>query len=352
MTRFAWLQTRTQTLAVVAAVGALAVVLAVTGVQLAHLYNQLVAPCQSSGNCDPAIGRFLSHDHFLQNALTLLMRVAPALIGIFWGAPLVARELETGTFRLAWTQSVTRPRWLVTKLALVAIATVLVAGALTLAVTWWNRGIDKISLQQYGDFDDRDIAPIAYALFAFALGAALGAVIRRTVPAMAATLAGFVFVRIAVQEWVRPHLLTPLHKVVSLSNVGGFGFFSSNGGPFDMVAKAPDIPNAWIQSSQLFTNAGHATTASQRAAFLHQYCPSILTPPPLPKGNGGIISRAGSDAAFQACHDQAARMFHLVVTYQPASHYWPLQWIESGIFVGLAAVAAAACYFWVTRRAT
>ena len=71
---------------------------------------------------------FLSHDKFLRDLLGPLMLAVPALLGIFWGAPLVARELETGTYRLAWTQSVTRTRWLAVKVALVGLASVAVAG--------------------------------------------------------------------------------------------------------------------------------------------------------------------------------------------------------------------------------
>ena len=80
--------------------------------------------------------RFLQH-------LSLVSLLVPALIGIFWGAPLVARELEAGTFRLAWTQSVTRTRWLAVKIALVGLASVLAAGLLSLLVTWWSSPLDR-----------------------------------------------------------------------------------------------------------------------------------------------------------------------------------------------------------------
>jgi hypothetical protein len=61
----------------------------------------------------------------------------PAVIGIFWGAPLIARELETGTFRLAWTQSITRTRWLAVKLALTGLVAMAVTEALGLMYGWW-----------------------------------------------------------------------------------------------------------------------------------------------------------------------------------------------------------------------
>src|SRR3954452_2229758 len=191
MTRFAWLQSRTQTLVAAGLIAAIAVTAAVTGVQLSHLFHRDVAHCTSG--CGFAIEQFLGRDSFLEHTLDIVARAVPALLGLFWGAPLVAREFETGTYRLVWTQGVTRGRWLLTKLAVGGLATVAVAGALTLTVTWWYRARDHVGgASPYAVLDRRDVAPIAYAVFAFALGALLGAVIRRTVPAMAATLGGFV----------------------------------------------------------------------------------------------------------------------------------------------------------------
>ena len=83
----------------------------------------------------------------LRTWLGVLVIVVPGIIGIFWGAPLVARELETGTFRLAWTQSVTRTRWLAVKLAVVGLASMAVAGLLSLMVTWWASPLDRVNVE-------------------------------------------------------------------------------------------------------------------------------------------------------------------------------------------------------------
>ena len=124
--------------------------------------------------------------------------VVPGLIGIFWGAPLVARELETGTFRLAWTQSVSRRRWTLTKLALLGLSGIVVAGVCSLLITWWASPLDRLGAGPFSHFDSRGIVPLAYAALAFTLGAAAGAAIRRTIPAMVATLVGFVGIRVFV----------------------------------------------------------------------------------------------------------------------------------------------------------
>jgi hypothetical protein len=350
MTRFSWLQSRTQTVTVAALLGALAVVAAITGIQLSHLYMTEVAHCQTG--CDLAINDFGHHQAFLQHALDILAMAAPALLGIFWGAPLLARELETGTYRLAWTQSVSRSRWLVTKIGVGAGMTVAVAGLLTLTITWWYRALDHVGSNQYDLFERRDIAPIGYAAFAFAAGVLLGAVIRRVVPAMAATLAIFIGARVAVAIWLRPHLLSPLHKSVSLLGTDGFGFASSNGGPITLMAKASAGVNTWTQSTHIVTSGGHTATSAQLSSFIQQHCPAIANPPAVAPGlNHPVKADPAGAASFEACRQQAAKMFHLVLTYQPASRYWALQWLECSIFLALAVMAVGASYWWLTRRA-
>ncbi|MBV9292395.1 MAG: ABC transporter permease subunit [Frankiales bacterium] len=349
MTRFAWLQARSQTLIVAGLLAILAVLAAVTGVQLAHLYSSLVAPCRASGaDCGFAMDRFISHDSFLQGSLQLLQRLAPAIIGAFWGAPLVARELETGTSRLVWTQTVTRRRWLLSKVAVVGLASAVAAGVLSLTVTWWFRSLDQISGTQFGDFDARGVVPIGYTLAAFAFGVLAGVLIRRTVPAMAASIAAFVFARIAVQQWVRPHLLPPRHLTSSLLKADGFGFISQGGGPLDLVVKGSGPPGSWVLSSQLVDHAGHATTTAQRMAFLHKYCPFLPTPTARPKDRVHI--GPADDQNFRTCQQAASRAYHVALTYQPKARYWPFQWLEAGVFVLLAAAALAGCYWVVTRR--
>jgi ABC-2 family transporter protein len=351
MTRFAWLQARAQTLIAAAALAALAGAAAVTGIQLSHLYSSLVAHCHTG--CDLATLQFLSHDHFMDHALDLVAQVAPALLGIFWGAPLLARELEAGTYRLAWTQSVSRSRWLATKLAVLGLAAVTVAGLVTLTITWWYRALDAVATNQYAVLDRRDIAPIGYAAFAFASGALVGAVIRRTLPAMATTLGVYVSARIATTFWIRPHLLPPIHKPLSLLNAGPSapvqsGIASVNGSAVHLVAQGSGPANSWTLSSQVVTTSGHKASSTQLAAFVHQYCPNVGLPPAGPPPGPGITR--GGNPAGEACMNQAAKLFHVLVAYQPANRYWTFQWLETGIFIALALVAAIGCYWWVTRR--
>ena len=131
----------------------------------------------------------------------------------------MARELEAGTYRLAWTQSVTRRRWLASKLALTVGAAALALGAASLAVTWWSASLDGAVSQTHGGLPEhltpvtfamRGVVPVGYAAFAVVLGATAGAVLRRTLPAMAVTLALYAALQIVVPIWVRPHLVPPV----------------------------------------------------------------------------------------------------------------------------------------------
>lgn len=192
MIRLTLRQFRIQAVVGVGAVAIVAVIVAVTGPHLVHVYDTSVATCTAHGDCPTAISAFSQDDHALQILLGALVVVVPGLIGIFWGAPLVAREFEAGTFRLAWTQSVTRTRWLAVKLGVVGLASMVVAGLLSLMLTWWSSPLDRVNMNVFGTFDQRDVVAVGYAAFAFALGATIGTLIRRTLPAMAITLVVFV----------------------------------------------------------------------------------------------------------------------------------------------------------------
>ena len=212
MIRLTWRQFRTQATVAFGALAVIAVVLAITGPQLVHLYYTSVVPCQAQGDCSLATTAFVGRDKLLQG-LGLVLVVVPGIIGVFWGAPLMARELETGTYKLAWTQSVPRRRWLAVKLGLVGLSSVAVAGLLSLMVTWWSSPIDRVNADPFTVFDQRGIVPFGYAAFAFALGVTAGMLLRRTVPAMIATLVVFAGIRLAVTNWIRPYLLAPLRIV-------------------------------------------------------------------------------------------------------------------------------------------
>ncbi len=274
-----WRQFRAQTIAASAALAVLAIVLAVTGPHLAHLYNASgIATCHANGNCGPLATSFLNKLTGIGPVLYFLgigvLFAVPAIIGVFWGAPLVTREIEAGTFRLAWNQSVTRTRWLAVKLGLIGLAAMATAGLLSLMITWWASPIDraaglksgnKISLIRLAPalFATRGITPIGYAAFAFAFGVTAGVLIRRTLPAMAATLTGFAAVQIAWPNWIRPHLIAPVRAIVTLNlaNIYNVVPAGHNNGMNVLAAASLSKPGAWVLSSQVIGKAGHAFSA-------------------------------------------------------------------------------------------
>lgn len=325
MIRFTWLQFRAQAVVVAGALALLAIA---------------------------AAGLLHRDDGTVRLWLGVLVLVAPGLIGMFWGAPLVAREFEDGTFRLAWTQSVTRTRWLVVKLAVVGLASMAAAGLLSLVVTWWSGPLDRTDLNQFATFDQRGIVPIGYAAFAFALGVLAGALIRRTLPAMFVTLAVFVAVRLTEFSWLRPRLLHPVLLNLALNPAStGYGqqgtlsvLFSSP----TLMPDPPNLPNTWITSLGIVNARGRALTTQ----LLSSACPGIGQG----RGGGGGGGLGGHSKAPQAvvnrlqdCVAKIGTSYHEALAYQPASHYWPLQWYELAIFLSAAAILANVC-LWRIRR--
>jgi hypothetical protein len=329
MIRFAWLRFRTQALVALGALAVLAVILLVTGIRLAHAYDAVVAACKPDGDCASALSIFPSNGYLTaSNGMHPLVIAVPCVLGMFWAAPLAAREFETGTFRLAWTQGVTRTRWLAVKLGVVGAASMAAAGLLSLMVTWWSSPIAAAQMGARldpGIFSESGIAPVGYAAFAFATGVTAGLLSRRTMPAMAVTLAIFVAVTwFAFPVWVRPHLLQPAQATVTLSAASINGFeFSPDRRTLLVQTAPPDIPGAWILSSQL-------TTPDGRPA-------SVL-----------VTAACGPNAAGNSCQAYIESL-HLQqrVTYQPASRYWPLQWYETGIYLALALALAGFCLWWI-----
>ncbi|MDJ1135021.1 transporter [Streptomyces iconiensis] len=319
-----WRQFRTQATVVYLAVALLAALLAVTGPQLAELY---------AATGDDLFGRITSADqtvYYLGLAIVLLI---PAVTGMFWGAPLITRELEAGTYRLAWNQTVTRTRWLATKLTLTGVATMAAAALASLAVTWWSGPIDQ-AVNSGGTgadpfypridplvFGGRGIVPIGYAAFAFILGVTLGVLVRRTVPAMAATLAAFATVQIAMTLWVRPHLASSVDADLAFTeakpvNIG-----------IDTVREVDfGQPGAWVLSEQTVNASGQPATL-----------PASLTDCPSMPDCTAALTRAG---------------YQQQVTYQPAGNFWTLQWTETGLYLSLALALTGFCAWWIRRRLT
>jgi hypothetical protein len=324
-----WRQLRTSATAAAGVMAAVVVLLLITAPRLAHDYDTsgLLECFTDDGNCGPLERQFLGQ-YPIRGFLGYVLLTAPALIGVFWGAPLLARELETGTYRLAWTQSVTRSRWLAAKLAPIGGLAVAITAAFSLAFTWWSEPFDRLGSRVTPEvFSQRGIAPIAYAAFAFTLGATAGAVIRRTLPAMAATLLGFVIARSAIQTWIRPRLAQP----VELS-YPTFTFYAPD------PAALASAERSWVLSGHTLDGTGHVIGPAGQIpdSRFAELC--------------GLSTANPTKEALDACGERLS--LHDVLRVHPADQFWTLQAWETAIFLALALGLGFLCIWWIRRRIT
>lgn len=349
-----WRQFRLQVSVIFAAVASLAITMAVTGPGLLRAYRA------------DAIG-FLNQiandrvDKSLYLVGLALMSAAPPVIGAFWGAPLIARELEAGSRRLVWNQSTTRRRWLAVKLGLTGLAAMIATGLLSLAVSWWSSPIDQAvaSGHSAGPFSfprlfpivygARGVVPIGYTAFAFALGVALGLILRRSVPAIAITLAAAIAVQIAMPLAVRGHLIAPVQLTTTITTSNFAGLHGNGppdrGGTLQGFTVQPGKPSDWVISNKTINSRGEVPNA------LPAWVADCFLPPQ------GVVSQQGETRAkaptprlVEGCFTRLADAgFRQRVTYQPASRFWALQWQETAIFLTLALLLTGFC-FWRIRR--
>jgi ABC-type transport system involved in multi-copper enzyme maturation permease subunit len=325
-----WRQHRFALAGVVVLLGAVAVLLWIAGTTIHQSYANAFA-CGSSGSpaCQESDLAFLGSYGFLSNGIVL--QPLPVLIGAFIGAPLLAREMEIGTFRYAWTQGFGRWRWALAKLVSLAVAVTVPAYLFSLVLSWYYQpyfaaGNQGLGLTEYtpffpGLFDLRGVAFAGWTLAAFAIGALAGMLIRRVVPAIAATLAVYAGLAFAVGGVLREHYLTPL------------------------LTTSPSLPgSAWVLR-QWWTKGG--VTLSQDT--MKQVFDSVWLQvnPAQPRGGGGKEADYLSVVRYLTQHG-----YTYWTRYQPDSRFWPLQWIEGGWLLALSVLLIAAAVWLVRRRAT
>lgn len=226
--------------------------------------------------------------------------MVPLLVGIFWGAPLLAREVERGTHRLAWTQSVSRQRWLVSKLGWLGLAVTVTGLLLGLMVSAWVRAFDRDRFGDFAFFSGTGVAVGAWWLFTFLLGAASGALLRRLLPALALTIVVFFAVLMTVSQ-TRDLYAEPLRQAYESEPAAGV-YVS------DAVWLGPDGAE-------------------------------VDTPP--------VCADASRETYLDCVADAGYRS---VYYYHPADQYWRFQWTEAGILLLGAVLLAGPVVYRVLRR--
>ncbi|MEV4800314.1 ABC transporter permease [Nonomuraea sp. NPDC049421] len=345
-----WRQLRGPAAMMAALLVVLAAALAVTGPGLASEYAAGIAACTQDDTCGRFYDRFFDTYDMPFMAVSLIALLLPAVVGLFWGAPMISRELETGTHLLVWNQSITRSRWLAVKLGFTGLVAMAAAGLCGLAVTWWSGPLDKSATDELAlmaplVFGARGIAPMGYAAFAFVLGVTVGMLVRRTLPAMALTLAIFAALQLAMPLLVRPHLMPPVTGTFELSqaNVDGVGINRDKGGQVDISLNAavPGHAGAWVMSSVLVDPSGHTITGAQSGMGAVKV--STTSGPCAPSGA----------PALDTCMAEVNRLgYRQQATYHPLERFWPFQWMETGIYALLTLVLTWTSFWWIRRRAS
>jgi hypothetical protein len=321
-----WHQHRVALTGVAVALAGIGIYTWMLGLQLHHAYAAELA-CHPAGSdaCLQLTSGFNSPGGFLTNGW--ILQLVPALIGAFVGAPVLAREMETGTYRYAWTQGFGRWRWALAKLAGLAVMVTAAAGAISMLFSWYyqpyfgesNEARDLTQLASLAPslFDLRGLAFGAWTLAAFAIGALAGMLIRRVVPAIVATLVAYAGLAIATGAWLRAHYLAPI------------------------VTRSLNVPSSvWIVS-QSWTKGGE--TVNQAALYqVLQGAPAQVSG----KGGGPNLH------ALVAWQYLIQHGYIQVTSYQPATRFWAFQWMEAGWLLGLSLLLIAVTVWLVRRRAT
>jgi ABC-2 family transporter protein len=321
-----WLQHRAALIGVAAGLAAIAAYMWIVGIPLHHAYAIELA-CHPSGSdaCLQLTSGFNDASALLRNGW--ILQLVPALIGAFVGAPVLARELETGTYRYAWTQGFGRCRWTLAKLAGLAFVVTAAAGAISLLFSWYyqpyfganNQARDLTQLTSLAPslFNLRGVVFGAWTLAAFSIGALVGMLIRKVVPAIVATLVAYTALAFVTGAWLRERYLTPLET------------------------RSLNVPSsAWVVS-QNWTKGGHTVSQSMLYQVLQ----------------GAPAEVAGKEGGGPNLHALVAWQYLVqhgyiqVTSYQPLNRFWAIQWIEAGWLLGLSVLLITSTVLLVRRRA-
>lgn len=309
MSWVAWRQQRTETLIAGAILAVLALALVPSGLHMASAYHHDgLASCVGANPgaaCDEAIHNFTSRFESLGN-LVAWATLVPGLIGVLLAAPFVL-DLENGTYRLAWTQSITRRRWIANKLGVASAAALVAALGFTVFFTWWRQPLVHLNGRlDPAAYDSTGTVAAGYVLFALGLALAVGAIWRRAVPALVVAFAAYLGARIFVDTWLRQRLVSPLTVLWHRQ-------------------EPANLLNAWVLSENPADRFGHPI-------------PPVLT----------FCTKAQLSTGHCPALKRAPEYIHAV--YIPASRFWELQGIETAMFGGVALALIAVAAWWTHER--
>lgn len=309
-----WRQQRTETLIAALLLVFVAALIVPTGLHMASVYDsEAVAACLSADTeaCRQTLGSFSGRWDSLMNFVGWL-NLVPVLLGALIAAPLVL-EFERGTFRLAWTQSVSRDRWLATRVALVVAASLATGLFFALLMTWWRDPLDDVNGRFSDAFGLEGVVPLASTLFAAALVLALGVALRRAAAAIGLAFIVFLALRIGIGNWARPNYQDRIEAT------------------WTGDARPSDLAGAWV-----FREGGEFRVTDGQ--------------PPDPSVVQGCIGDPAIKSFDEACLAEHGIRALSFASYHPADRFWTFQAIEAGIFVAMALALLAFSIWWIRQE--
>ncbi len=347
-----WQQHKKQWMIFGGLIAAFAVFAVPTGMHFWHVYQQALAGCAAAADCDQLADQLFRHGHDANifDITKFAVLFMPALLGIFFGLALVGREYNDGTNLLAWTQGVSRRRWLSVKIGWTVAITALGAGIIAALSTWWWRAGNALYLSKFQplDFAVQGILPVALTIFAVVAAIALGAWLKRTLLALGILVVILLVVQISVPTYLRPHYAAPRVYTEQLVVQG-----NKNRDHRPDQAPVPAHTGAiWVNYSAVVDSDGTALnwvnppeecsyTIEEASTRIHNEERSGGTP-------DVYIDREGGPAVHFRCLKEKG--YHWEVRYQSADRYWKFQIIESVLYLALSVPFVAATYWLVLRR--
>jgi hypothetical protein len=316
-----WRQQRFETVLALAVMVAGTAALLWTGQQVVANFNQLRIPAclQGIGDrsaCADAIRAFTDNVTAEQSLLSWLSYL-PVLIGVLLAAS-ITLEMEQGSYRLAWAQSVTRGHWTLVRLAIPILVGVAVSAGFAALGSWWMQPLDRVEgALRPGSYDVQGVVPIAYLLLAFAITVAAGVLTRRTVPAIAGGVTAAIVIHLIVQTWLRPRFMAPISRIW-------------------ISGPSPVSPQDWVITGPGTTTYLYVDRAG--SYFSIDQVNAICTVP----------TSASSKTAWASCL-QSHGLGELVL-FHPAARFWAFQGIEAGVLLAIVLVLLGLTAWWLSAR--
>jgi hypothetical protein len=333
MARVTWRQHRGAliTLLVASAALAIAMVAGEAGVQAAYaryadgcVLHPIRVPCGTIANTIAAGTTGL-------DALVIALHGLPVLIGVFVGAPLISRELESGTFRFTWTQGIGRTRFVLTTVVLLAAVVAAASCALGFLLSWYAHPFEVVGVEshwQSGLFDTTPLMLAAWTLFALGIGTFLGTLIGRIVTAMAMTAAAVGGLLVTAFWELDHHLLSLGALARHAPPTGGLslGLLNETANPGFGPA------GSWVVSGWITGPGGHEVSIAAANDVENRLYTATSKP--------GSMDQA----SWLSLHHYAYWL-----SFQPAARFWYFQAVVGAVLVALA-TAFGLMTVWLVRR--